>query len=59
MAKTIPSAMAGLIVPSFDLAKRMGYSIDDYTQKRDFERHRTARVLSDIIHVGKIKLEEE
>ena len=59
MGKCVPSVMAGLIVPSFDLAKRMGYSIDDYTQKRDFERHRTARVLSDIVHMGSLKKEEE
>jgi hypothetical protein len=59
MAKTIPSAMAGLVVPSFDLAKRMGYSIEDYVEKRYFEKHRTARVLSDVIHFGVIKKEEE
>ena len=59
MGKCVPSAMAGLVVPSFDLAKRMGYSIDDYAEKRYFEKHRTARVLSDIVHTGSIKKEEE
>ena len=59
MAKTTPSVMAGLVVPSFDLARRMGYSIDDYVEKRYFEKHRTARVLSDVVHFGVLKREEE
>jgi hypothetical protein len=59
VGKCAPSVMAGLVVPSFDLARRMGYSVDDYAEKRDFERHRTARVLSDIINYGVIKKEEE
>lgn len=59
MGKVVPSVMAGLIVPSFDLAKRMGYSIDDYVEKRYFEKHRTARVLSYVINYGVLKREEE
>lgn len=59
MGRCVPSAMAGLVMPSFDLAKRMGYSIEDYVEKRYFEKHRTARVLSDVIHFGVIKKEEE